>query len=433
MLEEIVFYTFIALSMLNIIHFGLYLIGANYYDIRRFRANRKPKKYTHETQSVNVHQIDPIVSVIIPAHNEEKAIIRCLDSVFRSTYCDIEVIVVDDFSTDNTRALVRRYIADHPGINLRLMYKRKNVGKASAMNHALHRRGASGDLVMTLDADSLIHEKSIANAVKYFNDPKIVGVAANVRVLDSPTILGLLQKFEYLVGYRSKKFFTATNCEFIVGGVASTYRRDVIKKLRYFDDDIITEDIALSLKVVAEGNKENKVVYGVDVLAMTEGVQTFRSLMRQRYRWKMGSLQSIIKYRKLFGDSSGMHSTMLTWYRIPMAFLGEFLLLVDPIVLGYIVYCCVQLGSVSLVVGAYLTITAYLSLNILPDEHMSLRKKIEMIAYAPVMYFIMYIMNIVQLCAIIRCILNYRQVLRTVKTSSTWKSPERQGHQVSFT
>src|SRR5574343_13558 len=99
-------------------------------------------------------------------------------------------------------------------------------------------------------ADSVLHKRSISNAIKYFDDPKIVGGAANVRVMDYTSILGLLQKFEYLVAYRSKKVFSVTNCEYIIGGVASTYRTQVIKKVGFYDDDIITEDIALSLKII---------------------------------------------------------------------------------------------------------------------------------------------------------------------------------------
>ncbi len=423
--EAIVFYTFIVISMINVIHFGLYLVGANYYDFQQFRKSVK----TRTTKRPRT--IRPLVTVIIPAHNEELSITRSLDSVRKSSYRKKEIIVVDDASTDRTRAIVRQYIAAHPKANIRLMFKRKNGGKATAMNHAL-RHGAKGDIIMTLDADSLIHKNSIANAVSYFDDPLVVGVAANVRVLDSTTILGLLQKFEYMIGYRSKKFFSVTNSEFIIGGVASTYRTAVLKQVGFYDHDIITEDIALSLKIVARGNKEHRIVYGVNVLAMTEGVQTFKALLRQRYRWKMGNLQSILKYRHLVASRSSLYSKMLTWYRMPMAFLGEVFLLFEPFILAYVLYLCINLGSLMLVVGAYLTITVYLMWNIFPDEHMSFRNKLKMSTYAPIMYFIMYIMNVVQVAAIVRCLVNYQQVLRKVKTNSTWVSPERQGQQVSY-
>ena len=94
----------------------------------------------------------------------------------------------------------------------------KNVGKANALNFAMQ-RGVRGEFVMTLDADCVLHPNAIQNAVDYMiDDPRVAGVAANVRVMDTHSLLGLLQKFEYMVGYRSKKFYTMSNSEFIVGG-----------------------------------------------------------------------------------------------------------------------------------------------------------------------------------------------------------------------
>lgn len=422
MLLTVLYYIFIVISIINVIHFGFYLVGANYYDILRFRAAAKAKKNTKKL---------PLVSLLIPAHNEELGIVRCLETISKSTYKNLEIIVIDDKSKDATKRLVREYIASHPKQNITLMYKNKNVGKAGALNHALRHR-AKGDLVMTLDADSVLHKDAIRNAVRYFNDPDVVGVAANVRVMDSYTILGLLQKFEYMIGYRSKKFFSVTNSEFIVGGVASTYRMNTLKKVGFYSDDIQTEDIALSLKVVAQGNKKNKVIYGVDVLAMTEGVQTFKALMRQRYRWKLGNLQALIKNRQLFANNNNIYSKTLTWYRIPMAFFGELIVLLEPLVIAYVIYISMAyIHSSSLIVGAYMTITIYLTWNIMPDEHMTLAQKLKMIAYAPVMYFIMYLMNIVQFTAIIRCLLSPKKMMLKSNASSLWVSPERNAQAVA--
>lgn len=419
MLLRFLFYLFVTISIIDVIHLGLYLAGANFYDIRQFRrAARQPKR--------NHKQLRPLVSVIIPAHNEELGIIRCLESVRRNTYRKLEIIVVDDASSDNTRKLVRDYIKKHPKRGIRLMYKRKNVGKASALNHVLA-NGARGELIMTLDADSVLHEKAITNVVSYFEDPKIVGVAANVRIMDSLTVLGLLQKFEHMIGYRSKKFFSVTNSEFIIGGVASTYRREVIKEVGFYDHDTTTEDIGLSLKVVARGNKQERIMYASDVLAMTEGVQTFKGLLRQRYRWKLGSLQNLIKHKGLLGNTDHRYSKSLTFYRLPMAFFGELMLLLEPLAIGYVLYVCYLLANISMVFGAYLTITAYLLLNLWPDEHMGFRKKCQLSLYAPIMYFVFYIMNIVQLTAIIRCLVNHKQTRNRVRVSSSWISPKRSG------
>jgi len=421
MFLQFLFYLFITISVIDIIHLGLYLVGANYYDIWQFRRQARMTDRSH-------HKIRPLVSVLVPAHNEELGIIRCLESVRKNTYRKLEIIVIDDASTDNTRRLVRQYIARHPTRNIRLMYKRRNGGKAEALNHAL-RRGAGGDLVMALDADSVLHRKSISNAVSYFDDRRVVGVAANVRILDSLSMLGLLQKFEHMVGYRSKKFFSVTNSEFIIGGVASTYRREMLKKVRFYDNDTTTEDIGLSLKIVAQGNREHRIIYAANVLAMTEGVQTFKGLLRQRYRWKLGSLQNLIKYRGLVANRDKRYSRGLTFYRLPMAFFGELMLLLEPLAIGYVVYVCYLLFNPSMLIGAYMTITLYLLLNVWPDEHMNAAKKLKMSLYTPMMYFVFFLMNIVQLAAIFRCIFNFRQALGRSRVASHWISPERSGDQ----
>jgi biofilm PGA synthesis N-glycosyltransferase PgaC len=424
MLLTIFFYLFMLISMINLVHLGMYLIGANFYDVNRFKRERAKQLRTRK----NV-----LATILIPAHNEEKSIVRCLNSVLKSTVRNLEIVVIDDASTDRTLEIVYAYIRKHPDFNrsIRVVRCIQNVGKAAALNKALE-SGLKGEYIMTLDADSVLHPNAIENAVEYFlEDPNVAGVAANVRVIDSMSILGLLQKFEYMVGYRSKKFYTVSNCEFIIGGVASTYRYSTLKEVGFYDDDVQTEDIALSLKVASLGNRKHKLVYGYDVIAMTEGVQTFKALLRQRYRWKLGSLQSLFKHKSLFMNIGRRYNPSLTWYRIPMAFMGELIVLTEPILMAVIIYFSFLALSPQAFIGAYALITAYLLWNVWPDEHMPIADKIRMTSYAPVMYFLFYIMNVVQLIAVVRCLFNMRQVLRLDPTSSVWTSPERAGSHIA--
>ncbi|MCA9343083.1 glycosyltransferase [Candidatus Saccharibacteria bacterium] len=417
MLKDITFYAFVVIALINTIHFGLYIAGANIYDVKQIWRKRhlpKAKRGKH-----------PLVTILIPAHNEESGIIKTLESVRKSSYRKLQILVVDDASTDTTRSLVWRYMKDHPHLNIRLLRKQKNVGKGEAMNHAL-KKYAEGDLLMTIDADSEIAKNSIKNAVRYFEeDPEIVGLAANVQVKENGTMLGLLQKFEHMIGYRSKKFYTLTNSEFIIGGVASTYRMDVVKRAKFYDTDTQTEDIGLSMKLVSKGNLHQRIIYASDVLALTEGVQTYKALFKQRYRWKLGMLQNIIKYGKMIGNNDQIYSRMLTLYRLPMAIFSELVLLVEPILLMYIIYLSIVKDSPLTMLGAYLTITLYVLWTIWPDEHTKTKDKFRLSLYSPIMYFVFYIMNIVQLVAIIRCLKDNKKMLRKVKTGGAWVSPKR--------
>lgn len=416
MFRDLVFYSFAVIAIINTVHFGLYIAGANIYDIKQLLKKSKP----HKKQP----GLRPLVTVLIPAHNEEAGIIRTLESVRKNTYRKLQVLVVDDASTDSTRSLVWNYINDHPNIDIHLLRKQTNVGKGEAMNHAL-RGHAKGDLLMTLDADSLLSRCAISNAVKHFDDPLVVAMAANVQVLDNGSMLGLLQKFEHMIGYRSKKFFTLTNSEFIVGGVGSTYRMDVVRGVKYYDTDTQTEDIGLSLKVASRGNIHQKIIYASDVLAMTEGVQTYRALFKQRYRWKLGMLQNLLKHGQMIGSNSPIYSRMLTLYRLPLAVLGELILIIEPILLAYIIFMSILSSNPYSIIGAYITITLYVLWNIWPDEHLSKDNKIRLSAYSPLMYFVFYVMNAVQLVAILRCIKDNKKVMRKVKTGGAWVSPTR--------
>ena len=454
-------------NFLSMLHLGLYIIGANIYDINRMYRSVKKKSASRRS-----FKKPPLVSVVIPAHNEALVIKRTLDSVRASTYENFEIIVVDDGSTDKTSAIVRKYIQHLPQTRLvteyvtttytparrpklrgtraelkesgHRVYERrfkrvslanvrtvcvtqKNAGKASAMNNAIANY-VHGKFVMCLDADSIINPDTIERAIVYFKDRKVIGVAANVRVMESKTILGMVQRFEHMVGYRSKKFYSLANCEFVIGGVASTYRLSALKKVHLYDTDTVTEDIGLSMKLVAEvGNRNARIVYASDVVAMTEGVQTFKQLLRQRYRWKMGCLQNLFKYRRLVLNLDGAkYNRLLTMYRLPMTLLSEALLVLQPALVAYIIYLSIHFHTLNIVLGGYVTITLYVLWTVWPDEHLTVKEKLRMTRRALIMYGLFYIMDVVQMVAIFHCLKDYKKIV-TRNTATTWVSPTRLG------
>lgn len=221
----ILFYLFIVISMINMLHLAMFLIGANLYDVHAFSANLRRKRANNKLR--------PLVSVLVPAFNEEKVIERSLQSIWNNTYENLEIIVVSDGSTDGTVEAVQRFIDSRTRayrevkpkivrtknglkrvwqrgqipVNRRIkLVQQRNMGKGAALNRAL-RYHTKGELVMSLDADSLLHKRAIANVIKYFDDPSVAGVAANVRIIEKNRVLGILQRFEHMVSYRSKKFF----------------------------------------------------------------------------------------------------------------------------------------------------------------------------------------------------------------------------------
>jgi cellulose synthase/poly-beta-1,6-N-acetylglucosamine synthase-like glycosyltransferase len=199
----------------------------------------------------------------------------------------------------------------------------------------------------------------------------------------------------------------------------------------FYDNDTVTEDIGLSMKIVALGNRAYRVVYGADVLAMTEGVPSFRALLKQRFRWKYGSLQNLIKYRRMIGNPGSRYTLALTMYRLPMAIFSEIALLAAPLAWGYAIYMTLGQYSARLVLGAYLTITLYMLLTIWFDENLRLPMRLRLSAYAPIAYFAFYTMEFVQLIAIMRCMYKLRALMVQKDVGSSWISAKRVGKEVA--
>ncbi len=444
-------------NLIAVVHLGFYIVGANIYDILTYKKSRDSLKRRPSRPTNKKPRFD-LVSVVVPAHNEASVICRTLNSILVNTYPNFEIIVVNDGSTDSTAKKVKDYIRskkikryhsvrsyfDDKGallkpkkrryiqvrtrdIRLKLVNQR-NGGKASAMNNAI-KNYVKGRYVMCLDADSMLHPSSIERAVAYFKDNHIIGVAANVRIMESSSMLGKIQRFEHMIGYRSKKFYSLTNSEFIVGGVASTYRRTVLRKVKFYDDDTMTEDIGLSLKIISSiGNRQHRVIYGADVVAYTEGVQTFEDLIRQRYRWKMGNLQNLFKFRHLIAKyQPNLYSRALTLYRLPVALISEVLLLLEPLLLAYIIYLSFHYQTIGIFIGAYITISLYTLSVLWPDEHLSKREKLRLSFSALVIYILFYAMDVVQISAAIKSLFHFRKVIKRSVGLSTWISPKRAG------
>lgn len=415
--ELLLFWAFVVTGLVNMLHIGFYLTGANIYDMQQFKRKARQKRN---------HQKLPLISIVFATYNAEKIAHRTLDSLAKLKYPNYEVIVVDNGSPDKTRKVIRDFIKTHPKVSIRLVSKRLNVGKGAAINYGV-KNYAKGEFIMMLDDDSVLHPMALRNVVRYFDDPKVVGVAANVRMIQEPTVLSVLQTLEHLISYRSKKAFTVTNCELIVGGVASTYRHTTLKEVGYYDLGTMTEDITLSMKIAALGNKDYRLVYASDVVAATEAVDSFKALARQRFRWKYGSLQSLVRNISILGSTSNKYTRMLTHYRMPMAIIGEVLLLVEPILLCYLLYVSIMMQSVGFILGSYGLITLYLLLNIMPDEHMSIKQKLRMTLYAPFAYFIFYIMNVVQVTAAVRSLLRGKALIKQTHDNGTWKRATARG------
>jgi peptidoglycan-N-acetylglucosamine deacetylase len=232
----------------------------------------------------------PPVSVIVAAYNEEKVIVRTVESILRNGYSDAEVILVDDGSTDGTLEILRRNFGDCPQIRI---LSQPNAGKSSALNNAIAH--AAHDILIALDADTIFRAGTIGKLVRHFADARVGAVSGNARVGNRNSWITRFQSIEYIYGFNlDRRALDLLNAITVVPGAVGAWRKELILKLGGFGDDTLAEDTDLTLKIRRAGYQ---VRYEEEGVASTEAPEDTRGLAKQRFRWAFGTLQAAWKHR----------------------------------------------------------------------------------------------------------------------------------------
>ncbi|GAB5079131.1 glycosyltransferase [Arthrobacter sp. AD-310] len=227
------------------------------------------------------------VSVIVPAYNEAAGIEAAVRSIAASTH-PVEIIVVDDGSTDGTADIV-----DALGLPGVVVIRKENGGKPSALNAGLH--AAAHDLVVMVDGDTVFEPDTVHALIQPFTDPRVGAVSGNTKVANRGGVLGAWQHIEYVVGFNlDRRLFDVAECMPTVPGAIGAFRRDALLKVGGVSDDTLAEDTDLTMALCRDGWR---VVYQEDARAWTEAPASLGALWRQRYRWCYGTLQAMWKHR----------------------------------------------------------------------------------------------------------------------------------------
>ncbi len=360
----------------------------------------------------------PTITVLIPAHNESNTIIPCVQSVTSARYPKekVQIIVVDDGSTDDTVEQVREYMKKPNAYNVNVI-SQPNKGKAHALNNAL-RKYVHTDLVMCLDADSSLDKRALKESAWYFRDQRVVAMAANVRIRPLPTILNFTQRLEYLISYQFKRALTLFNVEYIIGGIGSVFRVSAMRKVNYYDTNTLTEDIDLTMKLIRLGNKENRVIYGPKVLAYTESVLDVPGLIKQRYRWKYGRTQTFLKNPKMFFNFEDKHNKLLTLFYLPYIIFTDIIYFFEPLLTAYLVGASIYYRDVTTLISAFLIMSVYIVMNVIAEDTLTWKERLKLGLASPIMYFLFYIINYVDYIALFKSIWNLGQIYDSVQEGS---------------
>ncbi|MFJ6899600.1 bifunctional polysaccharide deacetylase/glycosyltransferase family 2 protein [Streptomyces hokutonensis] len=236
------------------------------------------------------------VTVIVPAYNEKECIANTLESLAKSTH-PIEVIVVDDGSSDGTSEIAREAARSFGMTNVRVI-RQENAGKPAALNNGV--RSASYDIVVMMDGDTVFEPDTVRQLVQPFADPEVGAVAGNAKVGNRNTVIGAWQHIEYVMGFNlDRRMYDLLRCMPTIPGAIGAFRREAVLQVGGMSEDTLAEDTDITIAMHREGWR---VVYQEHARAWTEAPASLKQLWSQRYRWSYGTMQALWKHRKSLTD-----------------------------------------------------------------------------------------------------------------------------------
>jgi len=245
------------------------------------------------------------LTVIIPAHNEEKYIGAAIESVLAAAFKgEKQVIVVDDGSSDRTAAIAKKY----PVMLLRQPHK----GKSNALNLAIAE--ARGDLIAVVDGDSAIAPDALEEAVKRFNAPDVAAVCAVIKVKNRQSLLGAWLHLEQLYSSLTRSLLAKVNSNIVTAGPLSLFRKRIVEELGGFGTKGFAEDADMAIRIIRAGYR---IEYAERAVTETNMPVTLRGFFRQRSRFARGTVNILKRHLKL-------DRTFMQVYTLPLALFSYF-------------------------------------------------------------------------------------------------------------
>jgi cellulose synthase/poly-beta-1,6-N-acetylglucosamine synthase-like glycosyltransferase len=356
--------------------FAYYLLSNLIYLVLLITAISRNTWHRHRLVSMRIERVQispftPPIAIVVPAHNEQAFIVDSVRALSGLTYPDLEIIVVNDGSSDNTLARLKvafqlrsarlLYFPEIPTARVRETYKsdvdsrllvldKESAGsKSDAINAGLN--AASSPFVCVVDADSILEKESLLRIMAgVFSDSQdVVAAGGIVRVLNGCKVSGgelrqinlprrsieTMQVVEYLraflIGREAWAYFKALP---IISGAFGIFRTDLVRQVKGFRAHAIGEDFDLVVRMhrlLQEKKKEYQIAFVPDPTCWTEVPSDLRSLARQRARWHKGLIDTLWPNRDmLFRPRYGRVGCLI----LPYMWLFEFLAPVIELV-GY--------------------------------------------------------------------------------------------------
>ena len=353
MIEYTTWFIFGYFILLN----GGYL-GLNFLSILALQRNKQEKLLDELPQVFS--GLDPGISILVPAYNEEATITAAIRSMFQLTYSDFEIIVINDGSKDSTLDVLKREFfllpfphAPRDGLatkpvrgvyrsvhypNLRVIDK-ENGGKADSLNAGIN--ASRHPLFCGVDADSILARDSLQRLAKPFlNDSRTAATGGTVRVangcevsdgfltrVELPTnIWALFQVVEYLRAFLFGRLgWSQLNAMLIISGAFGLFRTEVVTAVGGYRSNTIGEDMELVVRIhrmLRKQRKSYRIEFVPEPVCWTEAPEDFKTLKNQRIRWQRGLSESLSSnWGLMFSRNGGAPG----WLAFPFMVLFEWL------------------------------------------------------------------------------------------------------------
>ncbi|XVV05492.1 glycosyltransferase [Actinosynnema sp. CA-248983] len=256
----------------------------------------------------------PPVSVVVPAYNESANIVAAVTSIAASEHpAPVEVVVVDDGSTDGTAALVEGL--GLPGVRV---LRQDNAGKPAALNAGIG--AARYDALVLVDGDTVFEPDTVSKVVRPLGLPGVGAVSGNVKVANRGGVFGRWQHLEYCAGSNlDRQILNALGCLPTIPGAIGAFRREALAQVGGISAETLAEDTDVTMAITRAGWR---VVYEPGARAWTEVPTGVRGLYRQRYRWSYGTFQSMWKHRAARGRMGRLGLAYLLLFHVVLPLLA---------------------------------------------------------------------------------------------------------------
>lgn len=299
----------------------------------------------------------PMVSIIVPAYNEELNAIRTVNSLLQQDYSPLEIIFVDDGSKDHTFQVVKDFFIDNPKVSV---FTKFNGGKASALNFGIAKSNA--DYVVCIDADSQLKTDAISLLMQKFENNMVGAVAGNVKVGNEINMITRWQNIEYITSQNfDRRAFDLLNCITVVPGAIGAFDRNAVLTVGGFKMDTLAEDCDLTMRLLREGYVVRNCI---EAISYTEAPETFKQFLKQRFRWSFGVMQCFWKHRDTIFNRKYKKFGMIA---MPNILIYQILLPILAPLADIILVLSILLASVGIIVASIPHIIFYYLIFTLVD------------------------------------------------------------------